>query len=76
MDMMDGAGWAMGLGGWLWMALGLVLVLALVWALAAGLSGGRPNPTDDAARILAERFARGELSEQEYQQARRLLGVR
>lgn len=74
--MMDGAGWAMGLGGWLWMALGLVLVLALVWALAAGLSGGRPNPTDDAARILAERFARGELSEQEYQQARRLLGVR
>lgn len=74
--MMDGAGWAMGLGGWLWMALGLVLVLALVWALAAGLSGGRPNATDDAARILAERFARGELSEQEYQQARRLLGVR
>ncbi|QGN33936.1 SHOCT domain-containing protein [Microlunatus sp. Gsoil 973] len=64
----------MGLG----MALFLVVVVLLVallralrgsrWRAADRLSG-RQNPED----ILAERFARGEISEQQYQEALRTL---
>ncbi len=73
--MMTGAGWAMGLGGWIWMILGIVLVVALIWLLVAALPGRERSTTEDAAQILRARFARGEISEQEYEQARRLLGI-
>ena len=76
--MMDGAGWAMGFG-WLWMILVPVtvvaIVVALVWAVAAAADGRRGTPTEDAAQILKARFARGDITEAEYEQARRLLGV-
>lgn len=76
--MMDGGGWAMGLG-WLWMILVPVavvaIVVALVWAVASATDGRRGTPNEDAARILKTRFARGEITEAEYEQARRLIGV-
>jgi uncharacterized membrane protein len=76
--MMDGAGWAMGLGGSLWMVLvlvaGVAIVVALVWAVSAA-GGRRGSTTEDAAQILKTRFARGDLTQAEYEQARRLLGV-
>jgi putative membrane protein len=79
-----GAGW--GVGSWLLMGIGIVLfwgvVVTLVIVLArrsrdgAGRSGGLTHPTS-ALDILAERFARGEIDEEEYDLRRRaLLGER
>lgn len=76
--MMDGAGWAMGLG-WLWMILVPVvvvaIVVALVWAVGSAADGRRGSATEDAAQILKARFARGEITQAEYEQARQVLGV-
>lgn len=77
--MMNGAGWAMGLGGWLWMTLvlvaGVAIVVALVWLAVSAVAGRRVSTAEDAAQILKARFARGDITEQEYEQARRLLRV-
>jgi uncharacterized membrane protein len=77
--MMNGAGWDMGFGGSLWMTLvfvaGIAIVAAFVWLAASAASSRRGSTTDDAAQILKARFARGDITEQEYEQARRLLGV-
>jgi uncharacterized membrane protein len=76
---MTGAGWAFGLGGWLPMileiAVGIVIVVAAVWLVAAALPGRQHSTTDDAAQILKARLARGEITEAEYVQAGRLLGI-
>ena len=73
--MMTGFGWDMGLGGWLWMVVGIVLVVVIVWALVSAVSTRDRPAVEDAAQILKVRFARGEISESEYEQARRLLGL-
>ena len=73
--MMTGIEWGMGLGGWLWMVLGIVLIVVVVWVLASAVAGRERTSTDDAAQILKARFARGEISQAEYEQARRLLGI-
>jgi len=71
---MTGFDWGMGLGGWLWMILGAVLLVMIVWAVVAAIPGRDRPATDDATRILKARFARGEITQEEYEQARRLLG--
>ena len=73
--MMTGLDWGMGNGGWLWMILGVVLIGWVVWALAISIAGRDHPAVDDAAQILKARFARGELTNAEYEQARRLLGI-
>lgn len=73
--MMTGFGWDMGLGGWLWLVMGIVLVVVIVWALVSAVSTRDRPAVEDAAQILKARFARGEISESEYEQARRLLGI-
>ncbi len=73
--MMTGLGWEMGLGGWLWMILGVVLLVVIVWAVVATIPGRDRPPADDAAQVLKSRFARGEITSEEFEQARRLLGV-
>lgn len=73
--MMTGFEWGMGAGGWLWMVLGVVLVVVVVWALLATISRRDRPAADDAAQILRARFARGEITQAEYEQARRLLGI-
>ena len=78
---MMGYGWA-GRGGGLWMLGGLLLtigvIVVLVWAVMTLTRGGRTQ-TGDPSRptpneILRERFARGEISEQEFEQAKKVLG--
>ncbi|NVM99804.1 SHOCT domain-containing protein [Arthrobacter sp. SDTb3-6] len=66
----DGAGW--GIGPWLVMAAVMLVVggavaVAMV-VLARGSYSGRGGltPHHDAERILTERFARGEIDEQEF----------
>ncbi len=73
--MMTGIEWGMGLGGWLWMILAVILIVAVVWVLITALSGRERSATQDAAQILKVRFARGEITQAEYEQARRLLGI-
>jgi len=79
---MMGYGWGMGFGGWLWMVGGLILLIGIVVLVAWAIGGAtraadrrtdtssRPEPLD----ILRERFARGEISEAEFAQAKRALG--
>jgi putative membrane protein len=63
-------GWTMGVEGWLWMgAWGLVIVL-IVWLL---VREPRRSTSDDALSTLRGRLARGEISPDEFEQARRLL---
>lgn len=73
--MMTGLDWGMGLGGGLWMVLGVILLVVIVWAVGAAIPGRDRRPVDDATQILKARFARGEISNEEYEQARRLLGI-
>jgi uncharacterized membrane protein len=65
----------MGLGGWLWMVLGIVLIVVVVWVLVAAIAARDRPVADDAAQILKGRFARGEITQTEYEQARRVLGI-
>lgn len=73
--MMTGFEWGMGASGWLWMVLGVVLVVVVAWALVAAISRRDRPAADNAAQILKARFARGEITQAEYEQARRLLGI-
>ena len=73
--MMGGIDWGMGLGGWLWMVLAVVLVVVVVLAAVSAIPRRDRSPIDDTAQILKARFARGEISKEEYDQARRLLGI-
>jgi putative membrane protein len=73
----DGTSW----GGGLWMLVGLLLVIGvivlIVWLVTRSRAGG--TTTQGSARstpseILAERFARGEITEAEFEQAKKALG--
>ena len=75
-------GWDMGSGGWLWMIGGLVLLIGIVvlvvWAIG-GSNRATEWRTDGSSRpeplgIVRERFARGEITEAEFEQAKRILG--
>ncbi len=58
------------LGAWLWMGIWILALLAMVWLLVRNTDTRR---ADDAERILRARFARGEITQAEFEQARRLL---
>lgn len=63
-------GWTMGLEGWLWMAAWVLGLAVMVWLLVR--EPRRPG-REDALETLRARFARGELTPEEFEQARRLL---
>mgnify|MGYP001794704951 CR=1 FL=1 len=78
---MMGYGWA-GWGGGFWMLGGLLLMIGVivlvVWAVTKVSRPGW-SPRQDASRptpndVLRERFARGEITEQEFEQAKKVLG--
>lgn len=76
--MMWGTGWGNGILGLLMMVLfwgGLVVlvVLALRGWDANQRRDGRRTESPDARAILEERFARGEISEDEFEQRRKVL---
>lgn len=58
----------MTLGAWLWMGAWIVALLGMAWLV---VRGSHDRPTEqDALDILRARFARGEISGEEYQRAR------
>ena len=59
-----------GFGGWIWMAVWIAALLVMVWLVVR--SPGGPA-VDDAMEILRARFARGEISKDEFEQARAVL---
>lgn len=74
-------GWGMG-NGWMWLfgllvLVGLVLVaVAAVRLLGGGAAAGGPEagpPPARARELLDERYARGEISTEEYRERRRAL---
>ena len=71
-------GWA---GGWMWLwgLAMMALFLALAVWLVRATTGGTPTPTPKeptgrAREILAERYARGELTAEEYRERVEHLG--
>jgi putative membrane protein len=82
--MMDWDG-SWGIGGWLAMGLMMVAIWGvpialLVWLvtrnLGSGQSQGTAPPLADAEATLAERFARGEIDEDEFSRRSELLQAR
>ena len=68
-------GWDMNGWDWAWMSLmmfvGTALVVGLIVLLMRGAPGsGQPRQHDNPFDILAQRFARGEIDEAEYQRRR------
>jgi uncharacterized membrane protein len=61
----------MGPWAWIWALVWIAAMLFMVWLIVRGPSD-RP-PAEDAAEILRARFARGEISEEEFERARRVL---
>ena len=68
---MMGPGWEMSAGGWIWMGVWVLALIVMVWFLTR--SPQSSQPTQDAREILRARFARGEISQAEYEQATRVL---
>jgi uncharacterized membrane protein len=63
-------GWTMGLEGWLWMGAWVLALVVMVWLL---VREPRRNGRDEALDTLRSRLARGEISRDEFEAARRLL---
>ena len=76
--MWDGGGWWMFLGPlWMLVILGVLIagiVLLVRWLGGGPVVGGHgPAASSRALDILKERFARGEIDEEEFEKRRRLL---
>lgn len=59
-------GWSMGTEAWIWMAAWAVVMVLVVWLL---VREPRRETHDDPGAILRDRFARGEISEEEFRRA-------
>lgn len=64
------SGLTMGFEGWLWMGAWVLVLAVTVWLL---VREPRRSGTDDPLEILRSRLARGEISRDEFEAARRLL---
>jgi putative membrane protein len=64
-----GHGWGM---GWWWI-IGIVIVVAVVWMVVKGLNQNSINQSigKSALDILKERYARGEIDKQEFEERKR-----
>jgi uncharacterized membrane protein len=66
-------GWGMMGGAWVWVLVAILAVAVIVLAVLLAARGRRSSPGarpgDSAREILAQRYARGEISREEYRQA-------
>lgn len=67
---LNGMGWGM---GWWWI-IGLIIVIAIVWMMIKGMNQTN-NPNQQGSKtaldILKERYARGEIDKQEFEERRK-----
>ena len=74
-------GWDMGGAGWLWGIGGLIVLVALVvlvvWAVSSMSRAGRApeERRPQSLDILRERYARGEITKEQFEEAKRTLGL-
>jgi len=61
-------GWSMGLEGWALMAIWVAVLVGAVWLLVRTPSD-RPE-REDALAVLRARFARGDISQDEFERGR------
>jgi len=78
MRMMYGWGWGYGIGGFIWssvwMAIEIGLIVAAIYFIISLFRGTKNrNKEKDAIEILKERYARGEISEEEYLERKKRL---
>jgi putative membrane protein len=66
----DGMGWWMLFGGILWLVFLGTIMFFVVYALGGGRWTRRPDE-DDALEIAKRRYARGDISREEFDQIRR-----
>ena len=78
-----GGGWHDGMGAGDWIVVSVMMLLfwavvvgGIVWLVRGGRAGHPRVSGDRARQILDERFARGEMTEEEYRQRRDLLNAR
>ena len=77
---MMGYGFDGGAAGWIWMIGGLLVmigvVVLIVWAVGTMNRGGTSKELEQPAAldILRQRYARGEITQQEFEQAKQTLG--
>ena len=77
---MMGYGFGGGAVGWFWMFGGVLVmvgvVVLIVWAVSTVSRGatGREPERSTALDVLRERYARGEITQQEFEQAKKTLG--
>lgn len=57
----------MGAGGWVWMFIWIAALMFLVWLVVRSMTD--PQVIEDPGAILRARFARGEISQEEFQRA-------
>ena len=71
--MFDGHGFGFG-GGFMWL-FWILLIVAILWAVKAAAVSDRKGGGKDKSplEILQERFARGEIDEEEFERKRKLL---
>ena len=60
------SGWTMGTEAWIWIGAWALVMILVVWLL---VREPHREPHDDPGTILRDRFARGEISEEEYRRA-------
>jgi len=58
----------MGPWGWIWMLIWIVALLFMVWLIVR--SPAERSTSEDAMAILRARFARGEISQEEFERAK------
>ncbi|WP_206609918.1 SHOCT domain-containing protein [Maribellus luteus] len=69
---MNGMGWGMGFG-WI---LGMAVLIVLIWAVTKGINAGQNTPPTEnksALDILKERYARGEIDKEEFDEKMHLI---
>jgi uncharacterized membrane protein len=64
------AGWTMGAEAWVWMGAWAVVLALAIWLLVREPHRGSP---EDPLETLRGRLARGEITPDEFERARRLL---
>ena len=73
---MMGEGFGMGLGGGFMWLFWILLIMGIVWAAKVAIGRGN-SPTESgksALDILKERYARGEIDQEEFEKKRKDLG--